>query len=279
MSHGVVLVSGASSGIGATCAREIAAKGFTVVAGLRTPRVDDVSAPGVHPVQLDITDTDSIARAVASAASLAQGTGLAGLVNNAGISVMGPVEGLPLSELRRQFEVNVFGTVALTQACLPELRRGRGRVVMMSSVAARSPSPFAGAYGASKSALEALADVLRVEVRAAGISVSVIQPGAIRTPIWDKVDASWDALIASADPALLQVYDDAIRRMRTSVAIYSRTGIAPERVARAVVQALTARSPRPRYLVGADAYVQAALRACLPVRVHDALVRRILNLP
>jgi len=113
--------------------------------------------------------------------------------------------------------------VALTQACLPELRRGRGRIVIMSSIAARSPTPFSGAYAASKSALEALADVLRAEVRPAGIAVSLIQAGAIRTPIWEKADASWDALIATEDPTVL--------------------------------------------------------RACLPARVHDALSRRVLNVP
>jgi NAD(P)-dependent dehydrogenase (short-subunit alcohol dehydrogenase family) len=150
---------------------------------------------------------------------------------------------------------------------------------MMSSIAARSPTPFSGAYAASKSALEALADVLRVEVRPAGISVSLIQPGAIRTPIWEKAEASWDALIAASDPAVLRVYGDAIERIRTSVTAYSRTAIAPERVARAVLHALTARRPRTRYLVGADAYLQAVMRACLPARVHDALIRRILNLP
>jgi NAD(P)-dependent dehydrogenase (short-subunit alcohol dehydrogenase family) len=192
---------------------------------------------------------------------------------------MGPIEALPLTELRTQFEVNVVGTVALRQACLPELRRGRGRVVIMSSIAALSPTPYSGAYAASKFALEALADVLRLELRHAGIEVSLIEPGAIRTPIWEKVDASWEALAAAADPAALRHYDEDIGRMRTSLTAYRRTAIPPERVARAVAQALTARTPRTRYLVGAEAHLRAALRAWLPDRLHDALVRRILNLP
>jgi NAD(P)-dependent dehydrogenase (short-subunit alcohol dehydrogenase family) len=277
MSRGVVLVSGASGGIGAACARDLAARGFTVVAGVRTAPVEAV--PGVQPVPLDITNGDSIAGAVAHAVSLAGGAGLAGLVNNAGISVMGPVEAVPLNELRSQFEVNVFGTVALTQACLPELRRGRGRIVIMSSIAGLSPTPYSGAYAASKFALEALADVLRLELRHAGIAVSLIEPGAIHTPIWGKVEASWEALAATADPTALRHYDEDIGRMRLALASYRRTAIPPERVARAVVQALTARTPRTRYLVGAEAHLRAALRAWLPDRVHDALVRRILKLP
>jgi NAD(P)-dependent dehydrogenase (short-subunit alcohol dehydrogenase family) len=192
---------------------------------------------------------------------------------------MGPVEAVPLAELRRQFDVNVFGTVALTQACLPELRRARGRVVIMSSVAAFSPTHYSGAYAASKAALETLADVMRLELRPAGIAISLVEPGATDTPIWKKVDASWDAFFAAADPTVLRHYAEPIAGMRRALDDYKQTAIAPERVAQAVVRALTARSPRARYQVGAEVRLRAALRAWLPDHLHDAVVRRLLKLP
>ena len=177
-----VVVTGASSGIGLASALRLARSGWRVLGGVRTEEAAaELREGGVEPLQLDVTDTEQIAAAVDAA-----GSELQGLVDNAGIAVAAPLELVPLDELRRQLEVNVVGQVAVLQAFLPALRRGRGRVVLMGSVGGRSALPFLGPYAASKHALEAFADVLRVELEPWGMSVSIVEPASVRTAIWTK---------------------------------------------------------------------------------------------
>jgi NAD(P)-dependent dehydrogenase (short-subunit alcohol dehydrogenase family) len=280
---GAVLVTGASTGIGRACALELDARGFNVFAGVRKEedgrRLAEEASDRLAAVRIDVADGASIEAAVAQIGERTAGRGLRGLVNNAGIAVGGPLEFLPLDDVRRQFEVNLIGQLAVTQACMPLLRTGGGRIVNMGSIGGRVPPPFVGPYAASKSAMRALTDSLRQELRPWGIPVSIIEPGTISTPIWDKGAASTDELAEKLPPRAHELYGGAVEAMRKATVRLNKQGIPPERVAKAVAHALTAARPRPRYLVGPDARVQLALSRVLPTRVFDGLVARLLKLP
>jgi NAD(P)-dependent dehydrogenase (short-subunit alcohol dehydrogenase family) len=258
-----VLVTGASSGIGAACAERLAGAGWRVFAGVRS---EGAAPAGATEVLLDVTDGESISRAVE-----AVGEPLDGLVNNAGIAVAAPLEYLPLDELRRQLEVNVVGQVAVTQAFLPALRAVRGRVVLIGSIAGTSALPFLGPYAISKFALEALADSLRVELEPDGIAVSIIRPGTIATPIWQKPQPVADALA----PEALEHYGPRLEALRSFAAARAAKAAPADKVAQAVEHALSARRPRTRYLVGRDARIRGAIER-LPDRLRDRIVSRTL---
>jgi NAD(P)-dependent dehydrogenase (short-subunit alcohol dehydrogenase family) len=276
------LVTGASTGIGEACTRRLDAMGWRVFAGCR--READAEAlrrgasPRLVPVRLDVTEEAQVRAAAEAVAAATGGAGLDGLVNNAGIVVAAPLECLPLAELRRQLEVNVVGPVAVTQACLPLLRQARGRIVNVGSISGLVASPFAGAYAASKFALEALTDALRVELAPWGLEVSVVEPGSVATPIWEKLVAQAERTLSGAAPERLALYQRAVEAMRRAAEGSARRAAAPDRVVAAVVHALTARRPRTRYLVGRDARLMAALRI-LPDRVRDRLFIRAAGLP
>ena len=228
-------------------------------------------------MKLDLTDESSIEAATAEVERAAGPSGLHGLVNNAGTAEPGPVELLPLDVLRRQLEVNLVGHVAMTQALLPALRRARGRIVNVSSIGGRVATPALGAYSASKFALEAISDSLRIELHPWGIEVAVIEPGAIKTEIWRRGEAEADSLMERVPEQRRALYEPLIDAMRRLSAQSQERAIAPDRVAARIAHALTARRPRTRYVVGADARVRMALAALLPDRVHDALVRRFVG--
>lgn len=278
-----VVITGASTGIGAACAWHLDRLGFTVLAGVR--RIEDGDAlkarasARLQPILLDVTDGASIEQARQAVAGLVGPRGLAGLVNNAGIAVAGPLEAVPIADLRRQFEVNVIGQVAVTQAFLPLLRQGRGRIVNMGSIAGRAAMPVMGPYSASKFALEALTDALRLEVQQWGIQVSIVEPGAIATPIWTKSGAKAEELEATTTEDMKGLYAGVIAGVRVRVAEAAARAIPPEAVAQAVEHALTAARPKTRYLVGRDAKVRALMIKLLPDRWSDRLMTRILNLP
>jgi NAD(P)-dependent dehydrogenase (short-subunit alcohol dehydrogenase family) len=278
-----VLVTGASTGIGRACALALDQRGFRVFAGVRREedgrRLAEEASDRLAPVRIDVADGDSIEAAVAEIHERTGDRGLRGVVNNAGIAVGGPLEFLPLDDLRRQLEVNVIGQIAVTQACMPLLRAGGGRVVNMGSIGGLVPPPFVGPYVASKAAMEALTDSLRQELRPWGMPVSIIEPGSISTPIWEKGAASTDALAERLPPRALELYGRALEAMRNATVRMNAQGIPPERVAKAVTRALIASRPKPRYLVGPDARVQRTLSTLLPTRVFDAFVARLLKLP
>jgi NAD(P)-dependent dehydrogenase (short-subunit alcohol dehydrogenase family) len=271
-----VLVTGASSGIGEATARLLAQRGLRVVAGVR--KDEDAERAGafhplVEPVKLDVTDEASISKA-------AEGLGaapLAGLVNNAGISVSGPLEFVPLDEWRRQLEVNVIGQVAVTQAFLPALRRARGRIVNVSSVGGRVAVPLLSPYHASKFAIEGLSDSLRRELRPLGVQVAVVEPGAIATEIWRKGTATAAELLAAA-PEAETVYGRVISAVRGQAREATERAIPPSEVAEAIAHALTSPKPKTRYVVGADAKQRVRVAGLLPDRAFDALVARTLKL-
>jgi NAD(P)-dependent dehydrogenase (short-subunit alcohol dehydrogenase family) len=278
-----VLITGASTGIGAACAIGCAERGMTVFAGVRNLGAGDaLQAKGgkaIIPVQLDVTDGESIANAADVVARHVGEAGLSGLVNNAGIAIGSPLELIPLQQLRRQLEVNVVGQIAVTQAVLPLLRRARGRIVNMGSIAGRGTIPMMGPYSASKHALEALTDALRLELSPWGIEVSIIEPGAIATSIWDKsIQISLD--VESEMPADgRHLYEAAARSVREAVGQAAARAIPVDAVVEAVLHALTARRPRTRYLVGRDAKLRAIMLKWLPDRLQDWILKKVLKLP
>ncbi len=266
-----VVVTGASSGIGLGCAVRLARAGWRVYGGVRNDAdAAAVREQGVEPVVLDVTDAQQIA-----AAAEAVGPELHGLVGNAGIAIAAPLELVPLDELRRQLEVNVVGQVAVLQGFLPALRRTQGRVVLMGSIGGRSALPFLGPYAASKHALEALADVLRVELAPWGIAVSIVEPASVRTAIWTKGAAQADVMREEISPEADELYAARIERFR-AVALKRGPGIDPDVVAMAVEHALTASRPKARYLVGRDAHIRAWIER-LPTRLRDRVLAKALT--
>jgi NAD(P)-dependent dehydrogenase (short-subunit alcohol dehydrogenase family) len=260
------IVTGASSGIGQACAVRLARAGWRVLAGVRR----EGDAPeGTEELLLDVTDAKQIQHA---AGRIDQ---LNGLVNNAGIALGSPLELVPVDQLRHQLEVNLVGQVAVTQALLPALRRAKGRIVFMGSIAGRSALPFLAPYAASKHALEAVADSLRLELKPFGIPVSIVEPGSIRTAIWGRSAARADELAATMDSEVAELYAERVAAFR-SVALKRGEGGAPaERVAEVVEEALTAERPHARYLVGRDAKLRAGFER-LPDRLRDRIYERVL---
>lgn len=278
---GAVVVTGASSGIGRATALHLDALGFQVFAGVRR-EPDGASlrrdaSPRLRPVILDVTDAASLATAAKEVEADLDGEGLAGLVANAGIGVGGPVEFVPLDELRHVLEVNSVGMVATLQAFLPLVRVGGGRIVAVGSISGRLAAPFAGPYAASKFAVEALCDSLRVELRPWGLHVALVEPGDVATPIWEKTQRFADEMLARLPDEGRRLYGDLIPAVRERLAQSAKGAASPEGCARAVHHALTARRPKSRYLVGSDAKAQAALAWLVPDRWRDALIARLLR--
>jgi NAD(P)-dependent dehydrogenase (short-subunit alcohol dehydrogenase family) len=278
----VVLITGSSTGIGAACALELDRLGWRVFAGVRTEvdaqRLAEKASARLTPIRIDVTEEASIAEAAATIRNAVGDRGLAGLVNNAGIGVPGPIELVPMTIVRRQFDVNVIGQIAVTQAMLPLVRAARGRIVNIGSVSGRVAVPYLGLYAGSKFAMEALTDALRMEVRHWGISVSIVEPGSVATPIWEKSRAAADAMTADAPPEALGLYAADIERFREASGKAAETAMPVERVVRAVVHALTARRPRTRYPVGVETRIAIAMSRFLPDRARDWLLRRQLGL-
>ena len=278
-----VVISGASTGIGAACALHLDRLGFVVFAGVRRAADGEAlkakASPRLQPVVLDVTDAGTIEQARRLVVERVKDAGLDGLVNNAGIAVAGPLEAVPIPNLRLQFEVNVIGQVAVTQAFLPLLRKGRGRIVNMGSIAGRAAMPLMGPYSASKFALEALTDALRLEVQQWGIHVSIVEPGAIATPIWEKSGAKAEELETTTSGELKHLYAAVVAGVKARVAEAAARAIPAEAVAQVVEHALTADRPKTRYLVGRDAKLRAIMVKLLPDRLSDRLMTKILNLP
>lgn len=281
--RGAVVITGASSGIGRTTALLLARRGWLVFGGVRTERdaVDLAAAAGaiglgglVQPLLLDVTDPEQIRAAVRAVevGLRARDAGLVGLINNAGIVVAGPIEEVPLARLRAIFATNVIGVVAVTQAFLPLLRAGGGRIINISSVSGRIAPPFLGPYAASKFALEALSDSLRVELRPWGLRVILIEPGPIATPIWGKGEA--DALADRADLPADSPYAATVPRVRAMIRRAASRGLPAERVAEAILLALTAPHPRARYLLTRHRLIFALFVRLAPDGLRDLLLSR-----
>lgn len=274
-----VLVTGASTGIGRATALRLDNAGWRVFAGVRREEdaqaLSEAGTANLSPLLLDVTDAEQIAAAAATIG--AEAGGLSGLVNNAGVAVPSPLETIPIEDFRRQVEVNLTAHVAVTQAMLPAIRSAQGRIVFTSSIGGRIAFPLTGAYHAAKFGIEAVGDVFRQELRPWDISVSIVEPGSIDTPIWNRGERTADE-IGARSPQREALYGKAIESYRKVVRSTAERGIPPEKVAKAIEHALTARRPRPRYLVGIDAKVQARIQPLIPTRVWDRIVARTMGL-
>ena len=275
-----VVVTGASTGIGRATALRLDRAGWRVFAGVRTDSAGDelrkVASDRLVPIRLDVTDAEEVDRAIAEVTETTGGR-LDALVNNAGTALGGPLEYLPLQTWRDQFEVNVFGQIAVTRAALESLRRARGRIVFISSNNGRFANPLMGPYSSSKFAVEGLADALRMELHGTGIDVVVIQPGAVRTDIWDKGRSQADELEAKLPAEAIERYRDQIDAIRKGIELQASGGVDADVAAAVVERSLTARRPRTRYQVGLDGKISVALAKVLPGRPLDALLRRVMR--
>jgi NAD(P)-dependent dehydrogenase (short-subunit alcohol dehydrogenase family) len=275
MAKGTVLVTGASTGIGEATVLHLRQLGFSPIAAVRKDEdAERLEGQGLRTTRIDVTDADQIA----AARDALGDEPLAGLVNNAGIAVAAPLEFLPIERLRQQLEINLIGQAAVTQAFLPALRSGRGRIVNVSSIGGRVGLPVVGAYNASKFGLEGLSDSLRRELRPLGVDVILIEPGGVKTPIWNKAENLADEMLEDVPPEAERLYGRLIAAVRTGTQRIAReTGIEPSEVAEAIGKALTSSRPRARYLVGNDAKQRAVMAKLLPARVMDRLIIRALG--
>jgi len=281
-----VLVTGSSTGIGRACVLHLASRAWTVFAGVRRPSdaeslSAELSSSSLHPILLDITDAASISTAVSQIEKMTGAAGLNALVNNAGISINGPVEMLTIDDWRKQFEVNLFGQIAMTRATLPLLRAAAtpaatSRIVMMSSIAGRVGQPIIGPYCASKFALEAVSDALRLELKSQHIEVSLVEPGAIKSEIWKKAQDS--ALAIDRNHPAAERYAKTIDAVVAMAGQAEKQAIPASRVAAVVEHCLTSNRPPIRRLVGRDAKLAAFAKAILPDRIFDAALSRAFKL-
>lgn len=272
-----VLVTGASRGIGNTIAAHLAANGWDVIAGVRTEEDGArirAENPRITPVILDVTDEKHVAALDDSLPD-----SLDAVVNNAGVVVGGPLETVPIADLRRQLDINVTGQIAVTQAVLPRLRQSRGRVVFISSLNGKVAFPLFGPYCASKFALEAAADALRIEVKPWGIHVVVVEPAQTDTDMWRTADTVVDDTVAAMPDDARRLYDKHLVGLKKSIPTSQRMAVPPEKVAKVVEEALTARHPRARYVVGLVPKLQLALITGLPTGIRDRLVRALAKQP
>ncbi|HEX9482761.1 MAG TPA: SDR family oxidoreductase [Solirubrobacteraceae bacterium] len=275
----LALITGASTGIGHATAMRLAGSGWTVLAGVRDSAAGErLAAEGpaerIVSLPLDVTDGEQITAAAELVAAQPGATvrgGLDALVNNAGIGMGGPLEVIREEDWRRQFDVNFFGQIAVSRAMLPALRLARGRIVFLSSIGGRVAMGFNGPYAASKHAIEAVGDALRVELHNSGIQVGLIEPGSIATPIWDKSRGAADAL--TIPPELHEQYGKVPAALEKVLAETARRGISADVVAATIEKALTAQRMPARSLVGRDAKAMLLVKRLLPDHLFDRIVR------
>ncbi|BBZ20152.1 SDR family NAD(P)-dependent oxidoreductase [Mycolicibacterium gadium] len=272
------LVTGASRGIGKGIVEHLAARGWDVIAGVRSQQDADAvtkhDPQRVSSVILDVTSADDIA---ALEQSLPEQ--LDAVVNNAGIAVGGAMETLSPDEWRKQLEINVIGALAVTQAVLPRLRRSRGRVVFISSVNGRLSMPLVGAYAASKFALEAAADALRMELNPWKIRVIVVEPAQTDTDMWRTADTMVEDLEAGLTPEHRGLYAKHIAGFKKMIPVSQKIAVPTEKVSAVVEEALTAKRPRARYIVGLVPKAQVALMSVMPTKMRDIALRKVSGQP
>lgn len=280
---GNVLITGASSGIGAATAIHLARLGFKVFAGVRKQTdADNLSSqnPGrIIPILIDIRDQLMIDTAYDWVALETGTQGLTGLINNAGIGFGAPIECIPIQQLKEVFEVDVFGHIKMIQKFLPLLRHTQGRIINISSISGQLPQPFQSTYSAAKMALESFSDSLRIELRPWNIKISIIEPGSIKTPIWSKSNDRTQELFAQFSPELQELYRSSITAFNYTADKFSHLATGSAVVAKAIEHALTAKHPRSRYLVGKDAFLMYYLLKPLPALIRDWTLAKIMGLP
>jgi NAD(P)-dependent dehydrogenase (short-subunit alcohol dehydrogenase family) len=283
-SNKTILITGASTGIGRASALALLDAGFHVVACVRNQpaaealraRFRGAAMDRLATLDLDVTSPVQIAAAVVTVERLVGDSGLWGLFNNAGIAVGGPLECVPIADLRRQIEVNVIGQVAVTQAFLPLLRRARGRILTTGSMAGYSTIPGLGPYSMSKFAVEAMSDALRRELRPWGIEVSLLEPGSIATDIWDKASSSQDEMRKAAPASVMELYGGLLKALGGLTEKAARDASPVEVVTRDVLHVFSSSRPRTRYSKGEGTGTRKILRH-LPDRWTDAAIARMFH--
>ena len=274
----LIVVTGASTGMGAATARELARRGFHVLAGVRRDvDADALRGDGIEPHILDITVESDVAAIAERVTCDPQGFALRALINNAGVAINAPVEALPIAEWRRQFEVNLFGHVAMIQALMPSLLGSSGTVVNISSLGGKVALPTYPAYAGSKFALEALSDSLRREVSRLGVKVVVIEPGAVKTAMAERGVATADRLKDGMTADQRDRYGELVDAMSNLARSFDKDGVSAEHAAKVIAKAATASRPRTRYTVGRDAALLARLQRVVSDRVLDRVVRLVLR--
>jgi NAD(P)-dependent dehydrogenase (short-subunit alcohol dehydrogenase family) len=281
---GAVVVTGASTGIGRATALLLDRKGYRVFAGIRKQAdADELSRTGsdrLTSITIDVADEQSIAAARRQVAEALGDQGLVGLVNNAGVGGGGgPIEHMSLDDLRAALEVNLVGQVAVTQAFLPLIRRGKGTIVFLASIGGRVASPFMSPYNTSKFGVEALGESLRHELRPWEIDVVVVEPGSIDTEIWGKAAETARDRVEGMSEDARRLYGKQLTRFGEMIRETAGRGIPPEKVATVVWKAISSDNPRHRYLVGTDAKIGGRLKGVLPDRVFSRISGRQMKMP
>jgi NAD(P)-dependent dehydrogenase (short-subunit alcohol dehydrogenase family) len=276
-----VVVTGASTGIGWACAKVLLDKGFRVFGSVRkqadADRLKSEFGTNFAPLTFDVTDEAAVLAAGREVRAALNGETLAGLVNNAGIAVAGPVLELPADEYRRQMNVNVIGPIITTQAfgpllgADPSLKGPKGRIVMISSVAGRNGNPLLSAYSASKHALDGLSESLRREMMLFGIDVVIVAPGAVKTPIWGKAEE------VDISPYQNSPFYPALQKIRKFMLHLGEAGLPAEMIAERVFEALTTATPKVRYQITPDP-MRHLVTAILPKRTVDRIIAKRLGL-
>jgi NAD(P)-dependent dehydrogenase (short-subunit alcohol dehydrogenase family) len=274
-----VVITGSSSGIGRACALMLDRNAFRVFAGVRKDADGDalraVASASLTPVHIDVTDAASIEAVAKLVGDEVGESGLAGLVNNAGTTLPCPIEYLALDDFRRQLEVNLVGPLALTQALLPPLRKGRGRIVNVTSGAGKAGVPLMAPYVAAKHGLEGLSDVLRLELSPLGIHVAVIEPGFVSTAMRGKLERDVEETIRTLPDQGRARYSQQLIALAQSISTHAAEGSQPDVIADAVLHALTSTKPQTRYPAGAGAKRMLLMRRLLPDRAFDRLMLRM----
>lgn len=271
----VVLITGASTGIGKACALALDKKGYKVFAGVRktsdAEALKSEASENLRAVILDVTKEKQITDAV-ELINTEWPQGLHALINNAGIAVAGPLEFIPLEKVRQQLDVNIIGLLSVTQKALPLLRKTKGRVINIGSVSGRVAFPFIGPYNASKFALEGMTDSLRMELSLFGIKVVLVEPGPIATPIWEKSSEATRASVSELPPQALEYYSGMIRAVEKGLKNTQAAAIPVSSVVKVIVTAIEKKNPSARYLVGSRAKLQVLMKTFLTTRMFDKVV-------
>jgi NAD(P)-dependent dehydrogenase (short-subunit alcohol dehydrogenase family) len=274
---GGVFITGASTGIGEACALGLDELGYHVFVGVRKEAdgksLRQRASERLTPIIVDIVNEEQVRAAAVTVGQTLGDKPLVGLINNAGITVNGPLEFIPLDGLRRQLEVNVVGQVSVTQRFIPLLRKSKGRIINLSSTSGFFAVPILGPYCASKYAMEAISDVMRRELRPWGIEVVLLEPGAIATKIWEKGVSETEQFMEEGPGEMRQLYESLLERTRKLAEESERHAHSPKVVVKAVVHALTSPRPKTRYIMGANAWPQKII-SMLPDRIQDRLVTK-----
>lgn len=277
-----VVITGASRGIGRTAALLLDSSGFKVFAGVRRPedgeQLVSKSTGNIFPVVIDVTKQATIDSAAAQIAGIVTDSGLWGLVNNAGIAVAGPMEFMPMERIREQFDINFFGQISVTQKFLPLIRQGKGRIVNISSKEGILSMPLVGPYCASKFALEAFSDTLRLELKQWNIPVAVIQPGTIATQIIEQSISSAEECVRDLPRHAGELYNECFIAARKTAAKVLKAAIPPDKVAGTILKALTDKKPKSRYTVGIDARALSIMKKLIPDTMMDKIILKQMGL-